>query len=327
MRAAVVALLLILAASVAEEAAPAPAAAPGTWPLPPPSSWPLWVITLARLPARLRRFRAKTEAYTEFPRLVEFPATDGRALDVPRDDRVTPLARVRTRDGAGRRSHSDLQTAGMIGLYVTHVELWKAFLASGEPVGIVLEDDAVVGAGTAAAMRAAIATMPPPSAWDVWLLGTVAVQAARAPPEGFDDGWQLVTAWWGTQAYALTRRGAQALLAHAYPTDAQIDAYMAHMAALGEVVVVTRARGDVDIPQFAWWQQSTSIQKFELWCDTCSLPDDFSLRADNAALIGLGLAAGVALGVAAPLLVAAVRAIPPLAALSNALFPHRKRRA
>jgi len=90
---------------------------------------------------------------------------------------------------------------------------------------------------------------------------------------------------------------------------------------------VTRVSKDVDIPQFAWWQQSTSIQKFELWCDTCSLPNDFSLLADNAYLAALGLAAGCALGALTPLLLSLWRVAPSPAALYNAVFPHRKRRA
>jgi len=303
--------------SAAADGAPA-------WPSP-PASWPVWVISLARMPSRIKRFRAKTAAYAEFARLAEFPATDGRALDVARDERVAPLARLRTRDQAGRRSHSDLQTPGMVGLYVSHVALWKEFLATGDAVGVVLEDDAAVAPGTAERMRAAVAGMPPPGEWDVWLLGTVAVQASRAAPAAFGPEWVGVTAWWGTQAYAVTRRGAAALLAHAYPANAQIDAYMAHMAALGEVLVLARASRDVDIAQFAWWQQSTSIQKFELFCDVCSLPDDFSAAADNARLAAWGAAAGAAAGVALPLALALCRALPPPAVLLAMVLPKSKR--
>ena len=90
---------------------------------------------------------------------------------------------------------------------------------------------------------------------------------------------------------------------------------------------MTRARKDVDIPQFAWWQQSSSIQKFELWCDTCSLPDDYSLRRDNFTLAGLGVAAGLVLGALTPLLLFAWRHLAaPLSTATNLCFPHRKRR-
>lgn len=299
--------------------------------LPPPSLWPVWVISLARMPKRIKRFFAKTAAKEEFPRLVEFSATDGISLDVCHDERVTPLARLRTRDGTGRRSHSDLQTAGMVGLYISHVELWRAFLATGEPVGIVLEDDAVVHEGLAERMSLALRGMPAVAQWDIWLLGTVGIHAHVKAEEGeWDEGWGFVTAWWGTQAYAITRRGATRLLAHAYPTDAQIDAYMAHMAALGEVVVVTRTNKDVDVPQFAWWQQSTSIQKFELFCDTCSLPNDFTLAADNNMLLAMGGVAGVILGTILPALASLYSryaAVPTAGVFYGLFFPKTKRRS
>ena len=108
------------------------------------------MITLARTPARLQRFKRSSAAFSEFPRLLEFPATDGRTLEVVTEARLSSRARVRTRDVSGRRAHSDLQTLGMAGLYVSHVNVWKAFLDSGEPLGLVLEDDAVVPVGAGA---------------------------------------------------------------------------------------------------------------------------------------------------------------------------------
>ena len=228
-----------------------PLVASETAPYPAPHTWPAWVITLARTPARLARFKRSSSAFSEFPRLQEFSATDGRTLDVISETRLTSRARVRTRDVSGRRAHSDLQTLGMAGLYVSHVDVWKAFLASGEPLGLVLEDDAVVAVGVGVRVEAALAGMPPPEAWDVWLVGALALRATGAAPPGLPPGWVAVTDWWGTQAYVVTRRGAAALLAHAYPADAQIDAYMAQMAALGEVLVLSHQ--DVDIPQFAWY--------------------------------------------------------------------------
>ena len=140
--------------------------------------------------------------------------------------------------------------------------------------------------------------MPPASDWDVWLLGTIGLRRTLAPPPPFASSsphWVGVEDWWGTQAYMVTRRGATALLGHAYPMDAQIDAYMAHMAALGEVLVLTRS--DIDIPQFPWYttfystvQQTTSLS--ELLCDACSLPNGFSTVADDAFWVRAGAGSG-----------------------------------
>ncbi len=249
------------------------------------------MITLARTPGRLQRFKRSSHAYEEFPRLKEFQATDGRTLDVVSDLRISARSRVRSRDSADRRSHSDLQSLGMSGLYISHVEVWREFLASGEAVGLVLEDDAVVERGTGAAIDAALAGMPPPDTWDIWLVGALALRSSHPAPQPFGPGWLGVTDWWGTQAYVLTRRGAAALLAHAYPADAQIDAYMAHMAALGEVTALSRP--GVDIPQFAWYTLGgTTVQMYAIYCDACDLPNSFTMAGENARLRLLGLLAG-----------------------------------
>jgi len=113
----------------------------------------------------------------------------------------------------------------MAGLYISHVDVWKLFLDSGEEVGLVLEDDAVVSTGFGALVDKVVAGgVPSPEGWDVWLVGALALRSVRPPPPSFPPGWVAVTDWWGTQAYLITRRGAAKLLAHAYPADAQIDA-------------------------------------------------------------------------------------------------------
>ena len=98
--------------------------------------------------------------------------------------------------------------------------------------------------------------------------------------------------WWGTQAYLLTRRGATHLLAHAYPADAQIDAYMAQMATLGEVRVLSYT--GVDIPQFPWYTLGgTTVQLYAIYCDACDLPNTFSMGGENAWWRGVGVVLGV----------------------------------
>jgi GR25 family glycosyltransferase involved in LPS biosynthesis len=259
----------------------------------PSHTWPAWVITLARTPGRLQRFRRSSHAYEEFPRLKEFAATDGRTLNVLTDKRISVRSRVRSRDALDRRSHSDLQSLGMSGLYISHVEVWREFLASGEAVGLVLEDDAVVERGVGAAIDAALANpgMPSPEAWDVWLVGALAIRASRPAPVAFGQGWLEATDWWGTQAYVLTRRGAAALLAHAYPADAQIDAYMAQMAMLGEILALSKE--GLDIPQFAWYTLGgTTVQMYQIYCDACDLAHGFTMQAENTFLRCAGLLAG-----------------------------------
>jgi GR25 family glycosyltransferase involved in LPS biosynthesis len=293
-------------AAAAAGAAPPPAAAPASEPGAPSASVAhithqnvaAWVISLARTPHRYAVFRANSWAHQVFPRLAAFAATDGLALDVARDARISAHGRAAILRGE-RRSHSGLATRGMAGLYVSHVDVWRAFLASGEPVGLVFEDDALVQADAGPRFDAALRALPNSTlAWDLdlWLLGVVAVLEERPAARALGPGWTRVTNFFGTQAYLLTRRGAQRLVAHAYPMTDQIDAYMARMAALGEVVALKREDGLVDFPQFVFGPLAgvwSTVQ--QSYCDMCSLPPDWSRAHDEAGWQRCGAALGAAL--------------------------------
>lgn len=250
-----------------------------------PDAWPprhenvaAWVITLDRTPLRYKLFTQTSYAHQVFPKLVKFGAVDGLTIDLHTDARISAAGRVGILRGE-RRSHSGLATRGMAGLYISHVEAWRAFLETDAEVGIVFEDDASVPSDAAERFDGVLSTMPSPAEWDVWLLGVVKVLEQRPPSRMFGPGWSRVTNWFGTQAYLVTRRGAARLLDHAYPMTAQIDAYMAYMSALGEVVTVHRSDGRVDFPQFGVWA-GTTVQ--QLYCDTCDLPPAWNRRADEA---------------------------------------------
>ncbi len=250
---------------------------------------PAWVITLDRTPLRYSLFKASSYAFDVFPRLVKFGATDGLTLDLDTDVRIAAAGRVGIAHGQ-RSSHSGLATRGMAGLYISHVDAWRAFLATGDPIGIVFEDDAVVQRDAGLAVDAVLSSMPDPEEWDLWLLGVVHVLEQRPPSRIFGPGWTRVTNWFGTQAYALTRRGAERLLAHAYPMTSQIDAYMAQMSALGEVVTVYRSDGLVNFPQFGVLAGTTVQQSY---CDTCDMPPTWKKAVDELSWRRTGISTGL----------------------------------
>ena len=245
-----------------------------------------WVISLERTPHRYNVFKSNSFAQKVFPRLELFPATDGNKIDVRADSRISAYGRASIVRGE-RRSHSGLATRGMAGLYISHVEVWKAFLESGENLGIVFEDDAMVESNAATAFDEVIASLPlDPEDWDVdlWLLGVVAVLEERPASRLFaTPGWTRVTNFFGTQAYLLTKRGARRLIENAYPMTEQIDAYMARMSALGEIVTVYRSDKKVDYPQFAFGQlQGVWSTVQQSYCGTCSLPPNWNRAHDEA---------------------------------------------
>jgi len=242
------------------------------------ASTPAWVISLERAPWRLQLFRSASAATAIFPRLEVLPAIDGKQLGIATDKRVAPFSRTATVTGQGRRRHSDVATAGMIGLYLSHVAVWEAFLATGAPIGIVFEDDARVPADGAAKLEALLQELPPLESFDVWMLGLLRLFEFSPAPRTFGPNWIRPTAFFGTQAYLITRRGAQRMLDRALPASLQVDAFMATMSSLGEIVLVYRGNKDVNWGQMGLWT-GTTVQN--IFCDACDLETGFVLAADE----------------------------------------------
>ena len=253
-----------------------------------PASIPSYVISLKRTPRRFSMFMKSGVVARVLPALTVFDAVDGGTLDPLTDERFSVLARVNMLRKT-RRSHTDLVTQGMSGLYVSHVEVWKRVVASGAPMAIVLEDDAAIEPDLLERMRAVLAQLPPPTEWDVWILGCVSVNAHRAAP-GLHPLIHEVSEYYGTQAYVVSRRGAQRLAAAAYPMSVQVDAFMAQASMLGMVRTLWRADGYLDVKQLLW--AGTTVQ--QLYCDLCDLPHDYNRFTDVATWLLLGAALGLA---------------------------------
>lgn len=257
---------------------------------------PAWVISLERTPLRYALFSTTSHAHKEFSSLEKHAAVDGNHLDIRSESKIA-LASRRSITTGERKSHSELATTGMAGLYISHVDVWKACVAQKRyGICIVFEDDALVPAGAGDVWDQVMHDIPKNADWDCWLLGVVAVLEHVPPHRLFPPGWTRVTNWFGTQAYAVTREGAAKLLQHAYPMTAQIDAYMAQMSALGEIVTIYRMDKAVDYPQFGVWS-ITTVQQLGGGCAKCDLPATWDRKEDEMGwqMVGIAMGAAVAM--------------------------------
>ncbi|MEY8689120.1 MAG: glycosyltransferase family 25 protein [Leptothrix sp. (in: b-proteobacteria)] len=113
-------------------------------------------------------------------------------------------------------------TPGEIGCYASHIQAWRALLATGQPCGLVLEDDVHLAAGFTQVARQ-IAQWDAP--WDmVKLIGRRHEQVLTSEP--LDANHQLVRyrrVPSFTSAYLISRRGADKLLASRVPFGRPID--------------------------------------------------------------------------------------------------------
>lgn len=144
---------------------------------------------------------------------------------------LTPRARAVLRGHLPTLNMSDLPTPGAIGCSLSHIALWRRLVrdmsARDDDVMVVFEDDAQLTRSPAEieAVLARAKRLP----YDVFFLGLrfPLETAFETRTERADDEFRWVHAhFWETHAYAIRKRAARKLLAHALPIDTQIDAYM-----------------------------------------------------------------------------------------------------
>lgn len=111
-------------------------------------------------------------------------------------------------------------TRPAVGCFLSHLAIWRRFLASGEPCIFIMEDDAQATSDfSAQRARAVIAAMPANT--DMLLFGGT-IMDGLAEPTG-DPAFSRVYYYNGTYAYLLTRRGALSLLPRLLPLKTHVD--------------------------------------------------------------------------------------------------------
>lgn len=159
------------------------------------------MINLDRAPERLARIAAQLQRL-QLP-YTRLAAVDARAL--------TPAQRAALDEPAFRRKHGMAPVAGELGCYLSHVEVMRAFMASGAEFALVLEDDVLLQDSLPAVLEG---LMQHPTRWDVAKLSAV----HRGTPQPYlpvAPGHQLavmLSRCTGSSAYLMNRRAAQAYL-------------------------------------------------------------------------------------------------------------------
>jgi len=170
------------------------------------------LINLDRSPERLAFFTAQAQRCgLAFERL---PAVDGRALS-------------KAERGAAVAARFEFQplNAGEVGVFMSHRRAWQRIVDSGQGWGAVFEDDAVLALALPQVLAALERAAP---AGDVFKLETTgrAVVLGEAALALGDTGQRLqrLHTWHGgAAAYAVSRRGAQRLLATTQPLADPVD--------------------------------------------------------------------------------------------------------
>ena len=181
---------------------------------------------------RLADFRARLPPGTS---CTHVPATDGRTIDVDEwrtrgrwsDD--TALRRAFQNDPTFLDRYPAPLTRGELGCYDSHRRVWLRIVEQNLDVAVICEDDAAVGPAEHARIAAELAAAQAgqgPAQWDLLYFGTNWDPPVAPRGSGLGEP-QIYGAFHVLHAYAITRRGARALLETATPALFPVDVYVA----------------------------------------------------------------------------------------------------
>ena len=181
---------------------------------------PVWLINLPRATARREKMEAQL-ASMALPYTL-FPGVDGRA------EEARLLAN--TDIPAFRHNMGRAILIGGIGCYHSHLSVWEAFLATGKPHALVMEDDVVFHDDFLPALRLALQAA---KHWDLLKLNYI--RAKLPVPQGRIGPYRLmayVGPNTGTGAYLINRATAAKLLPAmrrvTRATDHEINRFFVH---------------------------------------------------------------------------------------------------
>lgn len=132
------------------------------------------------------------------------------------------------------RVGQDQLTPGMIGCYMSHYGVWKDIQASGQPFGVVFEDDArIYPTIYRDAIRPVVEGNRVPEDWDVILLGHWCKRC-----EGRDPFIKSAKYFWGLHGYMINQKGCEVMMRYREPEiTLQIDHFMSLLSQKGVLKV------------------------------------------------------------------------------------------
>jgi len=227
-----------------------------------------------------------------------FDAIAGSTIDIPNDNRISIRTKRNIKE-LSRRDHEDLNTAGGVGCYLSHVEIWKKVLNNPEPYAIIFEDDTSVQSDFLDNLTREFDSINLlPFTPDVWSFSQpwefyYTVKGKPLPqtvPENIRGNWVLNTSPGGLNGYFLTREGAKKLLDKAFPIDMHVDLYISLCSELKTINCVSNKK----IILTGLSEGTKSDIQLPTGCEICNVPTNLNgrgLSLINVPIIMIGLIA------------------------------------
>ena len=236
---------------------------------------PSYFINMDERKDRLQRFM--NQPVTQYmTRLRRVRGMNGKAIrNYQKDKRIS----LRTRFNIFRnyrRSHYEIATLGAVGASLSHIDVWKRFVASGEPLCLVFEDDARITPDMIHEVHRIWKDLP--ESWGIWLLGYYEPTMVKEPMAA--EPWNSVYSFTAAHAYILKRDAALKLLDDVLPIEMHIDHYMSTCGTMKGFHIIQHPV--INVP---FWgvkagprvNDSNTSQHKKRSCTTCNVPDNNKL--------------------------------------------------
>jgi glycosyl transferase family 25 len=142
-----------------------------------------------------------------------------------------------------RRGHHEIDRPGAVGCSLSHFAAWERLRASSDPALIIFEDDARIPVDFKERLQEVLDEIP--AEWDVINFQKIKTGKGERPacfPWVGGGVWEVCDSVMGAYGYMISQRGAERLLARAYPIELHVDAYMGYMARLNRIIVFYHPR-------------------------------------------------------------------------------------
>lgn len=198
---------------------------------------PIVVISLDRRHDRWAEFQQRAYAAGIHGKAQRLSAVDAKEFVAHEHPAITLLTAHNIKNGV-RRSHHEIDRAGAVGCSLSHFKAWKFLRDSSAPALIIFEDDTTIPVDFKKRMNEMLVSLP--SDWDMVTFYNTPYDGGLSgcTPIPAERPWSSCTSLMGAHAYMLSRRGADRLLAKAYPIEMHVDAYLAYMARMGHITML-----------------------------------------------------------------------------------------
>ena len=239
----------------------------------------------------LKHRKDRWERFSKQPELQElmkhytferYEGVNGSSIDIIKDDRISLRTKRNVKEHI-RRDHEELDSAGGVGCYLSHTNVWKKFLERPEEYAIILEDDALLYDGFVEDLhRAMKETTLLPQAPDVWFFNRPSewYYEYKGKPNPLTVKEKNLGPWItntcsATTGYLISKKGVEKLLETAFPLDMHVDLYTCLAGDLGRIFTV--AHKNVIVSPIGIKEMDSDITDKDN-CSICNVPTKLETR-------------------------------------------------